>query len=445
MADDNAVNAQLDPAVNQLVAHAAQQVQTPALQQDRGMPQPRPILADLLGGLFGGQGRRGYQDMPAGQPAGTQARPVSRLNVFENFLGNFIQALGAGFANEGHGPGAAFRGAGAAVQAPYQQAVGRYQLGLEAQQSQADTQLKQAQTQQLQNVVQTPYGPMSAALAAKVFPAAIQAQGRVDAAKEGAGAKLSVAQMQLQAATGQVSRIIPVEDENGNMVMRALNKYGQPIGDIDGAIPPASYLPKSSSTVEYKQQADGSYVALPKTTTSSPRIPGKATMLPAHGGASRIPRPGGGGLQAQPVTMNGKPLMGLQTGTTRTMTETAPKVLELAARVRQEIADQQKALGPAASRWQEFFSGKAGSPNPGFTKLRTDAGLLQTLLMRMHVGARGGEQMMAHFRDLFDISKQSPENLNAALDEIVAYANDVKNSPNGGSAATVQSLVGKYK
>jgi len=119
-------------------------------------------------------------------------------------------------------------------------------------------------------------------------------------------------------------------------------------------------------------------------------------------------------------------------GTTKTMVEAAPRVLELSARVREEIAKQQADLGPLSSRWSEFMSGKVGSPNPEFSKLRTDTGLLQTLLMRMHVGARGGEHMMGHFKEMIDSGKQSPENMTAALDEIDSYAKDV--AKEGGTA-----------
>jgi hypothetical protein len=63
--------------------------------------------------------------------------------------------------------------------------------------------------------------------------------------------------------------------------------------------------------------------------------------------------------------------------------------------------------------------------DPAFTALRTNAALLQTALMRMHVGARGGELIMQHFKDLFDVGKQSAPNLKAALDEISHYADDV--------------------
>jgi hypothetical protein len=46
------------------------------------------------------------------------ARPISRSQVSENFFSNFVQALGQGFASEGHGPGSFARGFGAAMNAP---------------------------------------------------------------------------------------------------------------------------------------------------------------------------------------------------------------------------------------------------------------------------------------------------------------------------------------
>jgi hypothetical protein len=111
---------------------------------------------------------------------------------------------------------------------------------------------------------------------------------------------------------------------------------------------------------------------------------------------------------------------------TKTMVEASPKVLELVDRTRKLIDQQVKTLGPLASRWNEFMAGKVGMPNQDFTKLRTNVGLLTTLLMRMHVGARGGEYIMKHFQDLIDTGKQSPDNLYAALDEIGRYAKDVQ-------------------
>ncbi len=140
----------------------------------------------------------------------------------------------------------------------------------------------------------------------------------------------------------------------------------------------------------------------------------------------------GGAVPKGALTAAGENAVNTPTAATRTMSEAAPKVLDLVNRVSQLVDAQEKTLGPAASRWNEFMAGKVGAPNADFTKLRTDVGLLQTALMRMHVGARGGEQMMEHFRDLIDTSKQSPENLRAALEEIKSYAEAVQGTHGGG-------------
>jgi hypothetical protein len=113
------------------------------------------------------------------------------------------------------------------------------------------------------------------------------------------------------------------------------------------------------------------------------------------------------------------------TATTRTMKETAPKVIALADKVLAQVKQQKDNLGPGASRWNEFWAGKVGAPNPEFTQLRTNTALLQTLLMRMHVGAAGRVAMMQHFQDLFDVGKQSPENMEAAVGEIKDYAQEI--------------------
>lgn len=117
------------------------------------------------------------------------------------------------------------------------------------------------------------------------------------------------------------------------------------------------------------------------------------------------------------------------TSATKTMMEAAPKVIDLSNRVEQEINKQLESLGPASGRWSEFMTGKVGAPNREFAKLRTDVMLLQTLLMRMHVGARGGQLMMEHFKNLIDVAGQDPENLKGALEEIRNYAHDLNSKP----------------
>lgn len=118
-----------------------------------------------------------------------------------------------------------------------------------------------------------------------------------------------------------------------------------------------------------------------------------------------------------------------ETSTTRTMRESAPKVSFLANKVDKEIDKQVSSLGPAAGRWSEFWTGKVGAPNPEFSKLRTDAMLLKTALMRMHLGARGGQSMYEHFNSLLDTAGQDPNNLKAALSEIKDYADEVAKQP----------------
>ena len=172
-----------------------------------------------------------------------------------------------------------------------------------------------------------------------------------------------------------------------------------------------------------------------------PAAVGAVTVIEPSGKVDRLTP----GQIAKPgsVTPGGLSSENVPTAATRTMSETAPKVIELANRSEQLIDQQINTLGPAASRWQEFMAGKVGAPNPEFTKLRTDIGLLQTALMRMHVGARGGEKIMEHFTDLIDASKQDPQNLKAALEEIKAYADEVGKGGGQGTADETAKAEGK--
>lgn len=115
---------------------------------------------------------------------------------------------------------------------------------------------------------------------------------------------------------------------------------------------------------------------------------------------------------------------GLLTNSTKTMIEAAPEVKKFIDRIRLEL--KTTSVGPLAGRWNNLWTTKAGLDNPDFARMRTDTGLLQTLLMRMHVGARGGSEMLEHFKEMIDAGKQSPDNMRAAMDEIEAYASDLE-------------------
>lgn len=112
----------------------------------------------------------------------------------------------------------------------------------------------------------------------------------------------------------------------------------------------------------------------------------------------------------------------------KVMQQSVPSVLQLIGQSRKSVTELQNKLGPLESRWRDFWSGKVGAADPDFRKLKTNISLLQTRLMKMHVGSRGGEYIMKHFTEIIDASKDSPQNLIAAMDEIEQYANEVKQS-----------------
>lgn len=72
-------------------------------------------------------------------------------------------------------------------------------------------------------------------------------------------------------------------------------------------------------------------------------------------------------------------------------------------------------LNVATTRWNEFMTGKVGAGDPLYTKLRTDTQLLSTAIMQAHVGSRGSESMLEHFKGLADAGKMDAPTLTAAL------------------------------
>jgi hypothetical protein len=160
-------------------------------------------------------------------------------------------------------------------------------------------------------------------------------------------------------------------------------------------------------------------------------VQGVTVMVPNEGGgytATKVVPKIAPGQSVGPgaVTPASMSSLNVPTANTRGMAEKAPRVIEFVDRMNQLLDQNEKQLGPLKSRWAEFTAGKIGAPDQNYTKLRTDAGLLQTALMNMHVGARGGGQIMDHFRDLINVAIQDPENLRAALGEIRDYASRVQ-------------------
>jgi hypothetical protein len=71
------------------------------------------------------------------------------------------------------------------------------------------------------------------------------------------------------------------------------------------------------------------------------------------------------------------------------------------ANVAADLAQLKKSgdLGAVASRWNNFLTNKLGTAAPKtYVDLATHLSLLQTALMQAHVGARGGNEMLEHFK-----------------------------------------------
>jgi hypothetical protein len=119
----------------------------------------RPNIVNLISGLIN----------PAHATAAGQRVP-SRTDVFENFIGQFINSFSQGLQAAGHGPGANLRGLGAAIHAPYRQDVQEFQQRQQAQAEQAQVQSERARTAQTEaqtrmigqtSTIMTPMGPMT--------------------------------------------------------------------------------------------------------------------------------------------------------------------------------------------------------------------------------------------------------------------------------------------
>jgi hypothetical protein len=197
------------------------------------------------------------------------------VDVLENFLSNFLPAMGAGFANAGHGPGSFGRGFGAAATEPYQQALQRYQLQQQANEAQAriaqqnaQTGLTQAQASFLPTQQQAQLAAMTAQprfdpttrqylgnMTDKQFENYVKGQG---AATQSALSKQAVAQLN----SGKVAKYLPSPD--GRYV--ALDAQGNIMHVVDGTVDPAM-LQKYTNTQQLVPDGSGGYLVIPKTTT----------------------------------------------------------------------------------------------------------------------------------------------------------------------------------
>jgi len=111
--------------------------------------------------------------------------------------------------------------------------------------------------------------------------------------------------------------------------------------------------------------------------------------------------------------------LAVPTTQTRRMSEVAPDVLFLVSQVEDSL--KKVKTGPLASRIQ---AGRVaiGMPDANFKAYQANAELLKTSLMNMHTGSRSSDLLMRNFGAMIDENKAAPENMQAVLNQIRAYA-----------------------
>lgn len=271
---------------------------------------------------------------------------------------------------------------------------------------------------------------------------------------------------------------VPDEADPNGWVRVQRNKMGHIVGVFPTA-QPAAYAPTEHQGFTYQTQADGSIVAVPVTTTSQkqspagskpalqqPQPPGSATMpTPAAPAKPKASIGTGGtrvGMQKPPqaimiappsapgenaraiavrpgssvplgsITPGGLSSSNVPTASTRSRSEFATGLIPGVDRGMTYIQQiDPKKLGWLKGRYNELIAGKLGGgldDDPDISRLRTNIGLIQTGMMVPHVGARGGTQLIAKFKDMIDSGKASPAQLTASLGEmrkfLVTYAHE---------------------
>jgi len=93
--------------------------------------------------------------------------------------------------------------------------------------------------------------------------------------------------------------------------------------------------------------------------------------------------------------------------------------------------DKRGELGTIASRWNDFMAGKVGAGDPEYQALKTKLGLSNTLLAKLHVGARGNWFLIDEFNRLADAGKLTGEALKAAYGSEMDYVGRAQMMPQG--------------
>ena len=184
-----------------------------------------------------------------------------------------------------------------------------------------------------------------------------------------------------------------------------IDRKGQIVAKTPGLVPPAALLPQITQG-QVTVVTDEGVFRIPTTTVRAPSIPG--APAPARVTPPAAPRKIGTRTPAM----------------IRQRAEVASAILEHIKEARSEIRrlGKEGKLGVLAGRWNEFMAGKVGAGDPDYWRLRTNlAGLMASGTMMAHVGARGGQLLLEHFKSLMDTGKAEPELLLAAMDTLESW------------------------
>ncbi len=111
----------------------------------------------------------------------------------------------------------------------------------------------------------------------------------------------------------------------------------------------------------------------------------------------------------------------------------------------------QDMLGPALGRWNDFWTGKVGAPNPRFAHYMDEMAFLESAITLAHSQGRVSNLIFEQFKKVFNSGKQAPENMMEALkvakEWLSGYAemapSGIPNTPSGGKGVTHKFENGK--
>ena len=368
-------------------------------------------------------------------------------------------------------------GAGLAFQQAYMLPWQRAMAPLQYQQAEAQTQLARAGAQP----VQTPFGEMPAEFASRsLLPWMVRGQAMQNVAQTNAGAKIQtqqianqgrmdVAQMQAMIAANRGAKYVPDFDpQTKQPFYHVFNLYGKELGRADVNMIPA-LMSRTSSTVDFQQDANGNFVALPKTTVSSPVLPGGQSPVAAAPKGARpvnnarpVSAPGGGPLQganstkwatwtdpqtnemvagavgqapkgSNPAVISGMEVQNIINArhALQLMTKQGdPKDVSTWGELQliDSLAKDGK-LGTFASRYNRLVTqgiGTSPGDDPRIITLIDKNMLGQTATMLSHFGASGGRspEQLQHFMDMANAGKMDAQTLRSGVRAIADYMKD---------------------